>query len=299
MKISSDQVSAKVRDAFDFNVDKFPLSGPDGMSTPLYGLFRDDTSKLVGASSVTKRYVPHQTDDVLALVDAAAEAFDGEIDVKCHFRDGHYVNIMPTRADRLKVFGETDNVFPRIVINAGYDGKAFRATMGYYRDLCRNLAMLRQVEGTTVAIRHTSSLRGKMDDLIATFNTLKESWGSLSETIQHMQNRNVQMADFLVAVYGEPTSQASNTIVKNHKGRTEAIFKRLRDERFRSGRGDIAADFKVSAWEAYNAVQGFAQHDMGFRGRDNNSVSGFERILRASNDQHVRKAESLVLDLAV
>ena len=77
------------------------------------------------------------------------------------------------------------------------------------------------------------------------------------------------------------------------------IFKRLRDERFRSGRGDIAADFKVSAWEAYNAVQGFAQHDMGFRGRDNNSVSGFERILRASNDQHVRKAESLVLDLAV
>ena len=173
MKISSDQVSAKVRDAFNFNVDKFPLSGPDGMSTPLYGLFRDDTSKLVGSSSVTKRYVPHQTDDVLALVDAAAEAFDGEIDVKCHFRDGHYVNIMPTRADRLKVFGETDNVFPRIVVNAGYDGKAFRATMGYYRDLCRNLAMLRQVEGTTVAIRHTSSLRGKMDDLIATFNTLK------------------------------------------------------------------------------------------------------------------------------
>lgn len=298
MKISSDQVSAKVRDAFDFNVDKFPLSGPDGMSTPLYGLFRDDTSKLVGASSVTKRYVPHQTDDVLALVDAATEAFDGEIDVKCHFRNGHYVNIMPTRADRLKVFGETDNVFPRIIVNAGYDGKAFRATMGYYRDLCRNLSFMRQVEGTTVAIRHTSSLRGKMDDLIATFNTLKESWGSLSDTIQHMQSRDVNMIDLLVAVYGEPASDASDTIVKNHNARKDLIMNRLKNERRDSGR-NVMVNYQVSAWEAYNAVQGFAQHDMGFRGRDNNSVSGFERILRASNDQHVRKAESLVLDLAV
>ena len=30
-----DSVSSK----FDFTVDKFPLSGPDSLKTPLYGLF--------------------------------------------------------------------------------------------------------------------------------------------------------------------------------------------------------------------------------------------------------------------
>ena len=37
-----------VREAFDFTVEKFPLSGPDGLKTPFYGLFRSDNSKLVG-----------------------------------------------------------------------------------------------------------------------------------------------------------------------------------------------------------------------------------------------------------
>lgn len=293
MNVSSNQIAEKVRKEFDFSVDKFPLSGPDGMSTPLYGLFRSDSGTLVGSSSVTSRYVPHDTEDVLALVDAAGESFDGDMNVECYWNHGHYVNIVPTNADRLAVYGERDNVFPRIVINAGYDGKSFRATLGFYRDLCRNLAMMRQVEGTTVSIRHTYSLRSKMDDLIATFNTLKESWGGLKETIRHMQDREVDMVNFLDSVYGVPEPDASKTVLGNHTERTKAIFQRLQDERFRSGRGRMPADNKLSAWEAYNAIQGYVQHDKGFRGRDN--VANLERVLRASQDQHVLRAETLAL----
>ena len=51
----------------------------------------------------------------------------------------------------------------------------------------------------------------------------------------------------------------------------------------------------VSAWEAYNAIQGYVQHDAqakeGFKG-------DFDRILRASNSQEVRAAEKLALELA-
>ena len=54
-------------------------------------------------------------------------------------------------------------------------------------------------------------------------------------------------------------------------------------------------DDRVSAWEAYNAIQGYVQHDAqaknGFKGE-------FDRILRAANDASVRKAEKLVLELA-
>ena len=294
MQISSQDIAAKVKADFDFNVDKFPLSGPDGLTTPWYALFRSDTNQVVGNGSVTKCYVPHQTDDVLALVDAAGEAFEGNINCTTHFRDGHYVSIQPTDHERLKVYDEQDNVWPRILINAGYDGRAFQATMGYYRDLCRNLAELKRVEGTTVSIRHTSGLRGHMDSLIATFNTLKESWAGLSDIIRQLQNEEVQMIDFLNEIYPQPETDASKRGVTVHKDRTEAIFKRLQSERFRSNRPAMGSDYAVSAWEAFNAVQGYVQHDAqskkGFK-------SDFDRILRASRDANVRKAESLVMSL--
>ena len=31
-----------IRETFNFSIEKFPLSGPDGMKTPFYGLFRSD-----------------------------------------------------------------------------------------------------------------------------------------------------------------------------------------------------------------------------------------------------------------
>ena len=298
--IHASDVSASVRSAFDFSVDKFPLSGPDGMRTPWYALFRSDSMDVVGNGSVTSRYVPHSTDDVCALVDAAAEAFDGEIECKTHFRDGHYVNIMPSRADRVKVYGEADNIWPRVIINAGYDGRAFTATMGYYRDACRNLAIMRKVSGTTVSIRHTSGLRGHMDSLIATFNSLKESWGSLTDVISRLESREVRMVDFLDQIYGRPTDEQMALAFRGqavravtvHQNRTEAIWNRLKRERDETGRPQLTDT--VSAWEAYNAIQGYVQHDAqakkGFKGE-------FDRILRASRDPAVRNAEKFVLDL--
>jgi hypothetical protein len=299
-QILSSDVSASVRSAFDFSVDKFPLSGPENMLTDQYGLFRSDAGYLTGVKSVSPRYVPHTTDDVCALVDAAGEAFDGEIECKTHFRNGHYVNIVPTNAERKSVYGTADNVFPRIIINAGYDGKAFSATMGYYRDACLNLAMMRHVEGTTVSIRHTSGLRGHMDSLIATFNTLKESWGNLTDIIQRLESVEVRMVDFLDQIYGRPTDEQlalavtgqNVRAVTTHENRTKAIWKRLNDERNKTGRPALTDT--VSAWEAFNGIQGYVQHDAqskaGFKGE-------FDRILRASRDANVRQAESLVLDL--
>ena len=303
--IQSADVSSSVREAFNFDVEKYPLSavmGDEVLSTDQYGLFRSDTGFLNGVKSVSPRYVPHTTDDVCALVDAAGEAFDGEIDCQTHFRNGHYVNIMPTNEQRTAIYRNTDsdNVFPRVIINAGYDGKAFSATMGYYRDACSNLAMMRRVNGTTVSIRHTSGLRGHMSDLIATFNTLKESWGNLTSVIRSLESADVRMADFLDSIYGQPTPEqlalaATGQAVRavtTHQNRTEAIWKRLNRERIQTGRPQMVET--VSAWEAYNAIQGFVQHDAqakeGFKGQ-------FDRILRASNDANVRKAEKLVLDL--
>ena len=289
MSVVSDSVVDTVKSKFDFTVDKFPLSGPDGLKTPLYGLFRSDTMDYVG-KPCSKHYVAHQSDDVLALVESAGEAFEGVGDVQCHFRDGHYVSIAPTTAERRAIYGTSDNIFPRFIVNAGYDGRAFSAIMGFYRDACSNLAMMRQVEGTSVSIRHGSGLREKMDDLIQTFSVLRESWATLGDVIAELQTREVRMADFLDQIYEQPAedSKRGKTV---HKNRTEAIFRRLSRERFTTGRGTMDSQFNVSAWEAYNAVQGYVQHDATRKG----SPSDFARIIQASNDSAVKKAESLAL----
>ena len=291
MSSVSNSVSDKIRSTFNFSVDKFPLSGPDGMSTPLYGLFRSDNSSLVGSKSVTARYHPHTTDDVCALADAAENAFDDDIDVRCHFRAGHYVDVKPNLAQRKAVYGTEDNIWPRVLIRAGYDGESFRASLGYFRDACDNMAMMSMVNGTSVCIRHTSGLRSKMDELIATFNTLKNSWSNLTDVVDQMQSREVVLADFLNQLYPQPTV-AEGRGVTIHRNRTESIVRRVIRERMSTGRPTLVGNFKISAWEAYNAIQGYVQHDAvarkGFSGE-------FDRIIRAANDQTVRKAERLAL----
>ena len=289
MSVVSDSVVDTVKSKFDFTVDKFPLSGPDGLKTPLYGLFRSDTMEFVG-KPCSKHYVAHQSDDVMALVESAGEAFEGVGDVQCHFRDGHYVSIAPSRDQRRAIYGTSDNIFPRFIVNAGYDGRAFSAIMGFYRDACSNLAMMRQIEGTSVSIRHGSGLREKMDDLIQTFSVLRESWATLGDVIAELQTREVRMTDFLDQVYGQPDPDSKRGVTV-HKNRTEAIFRRLSRERFTTGRGTMDSQFNVSAWEAYNAVQGYVQHDATRKG----SPSDFARIIQASNDSAVKKAESLAL----
>jgi len=302
MNVSTSDLSTSVRDDFDFSVDKFPLFGPDNMPTDQYGLFRSDTGYINGIKSISPRYVPHTTDDVCALVEAASDAFDGEVECKTHWQQGHYVSVAPTHGHRKAIYGSNDNIFPRIIIRAGYYGQAFTGTMGYYRDACNNLAMMRQVSGTSVSIRHTSGLRAAMDELIETFGKLSEGWEHLQEVAAELQTREVRMVEFLDQIYGRPTDEQLALAhsgqrvraVTTHQNRTEAIWQRLNRERVRTGRPTMVND-TVSAWEAYNAIQGYVQHDAqakkGFK-------SEFSRILRAANDTSVRKAESLVLELA-
>lgn len=287
-------VVSKVKSAFNFSVDRFPLAGPEGMRTPWYALFRSDTHDVVGQGSVSQRYVPHTTDDVLALVEAASAAFDGVADVQCGFRNGHFVSIQPTVEHRKAVYGTADNVFPRVIINAGYGGQAFKASMGYWRDACSNMHIMRQTKGTTVSIWHTGGLRSEMDTLIGQFSTLKESWGSLSALIESMEGRQVQMVEFLNAVYGEPKRDEGRAATI-HRNRTEAIFRRLQNERVKTGRPTMGSDFQVSAWEAFNAVQGFVQHEASRQRRPDE----MGRVIRSLRDGAVRRAERIALEMAV
>ncbi|HAB40142.1 MAG TPA: hypothetical protein DCE52_19435 [Rhodobacteraceae bacterium] len=297
-------VSASVRSAFDFDVDKFPLFGPDNMKTDQYGLFRSDTGYIEGVKSISGRYVPHSTDDVCALVEAASTMFDGDVTCKTHWNRGHYVSIQPTDEHRRAIHGKNDNIFPRVIIRGGFDGKGFHGTMGYFRDACSNLAMMRKVAGTCVSIRHTSGLRDRMNFLVDTFGELSEGWENLVSVATAMESKNVNLDSFLGSLFADkaPTEaefQAADDgdkvrKVTSYNDRIEAITKRVVGERAKTGRVALEKDAPkiVSAWEMFNAVQGYYQHDAqakkGFK-------SDFARILRSANERYVHQAENLLL----
>lgn len=300
--VFSSDVSAAVRSAFDFTVDKFPLFGPENMRTDQYGLFRSDTGYLTGVKSISKQYVPHTTDDVCALVEAASTAFGGHLDLKCHWRNGHYVSIAPTLEQRRSVYGTADAIWPRIMLRGGFDGKGFKATMGYWRDLCLNMSMLETVESTSVSIRHSSNLRGQMDELIHSFEGLKDGWENLTAVAERMQSRTVNRLDYVREVFADrmPTDEqlAQLAINPNAKIRAlkvwdnmlKAMQDRLDSESKRSNRA--VGRQEISAWEAFNMVQGYIQHDAqaktGFKDQ-------FSRILRAANDKHVKRAAQIAM----
>ena len=291
--LTTDTALETVQNTFNFSVDKFPLYGPDNMQTPHFGLFRSDNSKCVG-KTVSSRYVPHNTDDILAITEAAAEAFDGDTNVLCHFRNGHFVQFAPSNQDRRDIFNVAggDNIFPRFMVKGGYDGRGFKAEIGFFRDMCENLSMMKSVESFSRSIRHTSGLRGQMDELIGAFSMLKESWCDLTAMIKQMSQQTVDMRDFLCEIYPEPAEDAGKRGVTVHKNRTELILKRLGGEMRRS---DVDFDLRnPNAWLAYNAVQGYEQHDATRRKSFNND---FDRVLKAGNSQAVHKAEKLALAL--
>lgn len=302
--ILASDISASVRRDFDFSVDKFPLYGPDNMKTDQYGLFRSDNGYIEGVKSISGRYVPHTTDDVCALVEAAATGFDGEIECKTHWNKGHYVSIQPTREDRVSIFGTADNIFKRLIIRGGFDGKGFKGTVGFWRDACDNLSMMRKVSCTDVSIHHTGGLRLHMDELIKKFGRLNEGWDNIVTAAQQMEDARVNLGEFVREVYADRVPSDTEILLASSGTKVravsvfdkmlETIMDRVIDEREKTGRSkfQVGSPKTVSGWEAYNAVQGYVQHaaqsKTGFK-------SDFARILRASQDRHVAKAEELAL----
>jgi hypothetical protein len=303
-KLQPNEIADTVRSVFNFEVQKQRLSWNDdeylrSYGTPLMGLFRDDTGAFVGDRSVSERFEPHTSEDVIALAESTAYAFDNEVQLRCDWvqnqsnRDGHYVTMSPPDEYRKSVFGTEDNVFPRVVIRAAY-GSSFKATMGYFRDACSNLAMLQSTDiSTSVTIRHTKSLREKMDDLIDVMSGLKQKWHNLTTVIDHMANREVRLRDFLTEVYAPPKPDATDRQFKAYKRKMDALWNRVARERYHTGRGSVPVNGMVTAWEAYNAVQGYSQHDKTRR----SNATRFDRILLTANDRDVLKAEQLALAL--
>ena len=273
---------------FPKHVGMLPLSGPDNLRTEFYGLFTEE-GKNIG-NAVKKGYRPHTVDDVLAFTQSAISAFpDSDWTIETSWNDGHRVTVGPTHEHRRSIFGTRDAIFPRFNLNAGYDGRAFTANLGYFRDCCLNLAEIQAISQTfAFSLRHTSNLREHMVEMIDQFSHLGDKWDSLVTVAQGMQERQMAVSDFMREMFpavgdaGKPGERAAKRI--------EAILTRIARERSQFGAA-IGELKTATAWELYNGVQGYVQHDVARRGQPTN----YARALLAMKDQRVKQAMSLCL----
>lgn len=290
--VTQETIGDHVKSKFNFNVQKFPLSGPDGLTTKrddgcLYGLFRDDTGQRVGNSSVKKRYVPHTKEHITDLAIAASHVFDGEIEVKTYFKDGHFINMRPKKGDILNLHAN-EQLCPLFFIKASFDGKAASATLGLYNVLCNNCEMFDSVTDSKVSIGHTSAIHFKMDKLIKTMETLQEKWCNVEMMIEHMQGKTTHVQTFLDELYQKdkikPDSKRGQTTFDN---RNNAIKARLRKEC--QAVGETYQGF-VNNWRLYNAIQGYYQHDSS----RNEKTTDFDAMLSSNESPIIKKAQKLL-----
>lgn len=294
MIVTRSAIRNEVETCFNFNVYMGRLTGPDNIKTPLFGLFRDDRTEdaCVCDRSVMAGYEPHTVDDVAAMTEAAASGFPGaDLSVACSFRNGaHHVVVGPTKEQRRAIATERDGIWPRFVLRAGYGGQSFRASLGLYRDACRNLQMVRSAGGfITESIHHTRILRNRMPELIEQFRELSAGWDDLTATVAAMQQREVDLAAFIAEVYPRDDVDSETVRTRNIRDRrTEMIVRRIMNERRRLG---IVSDAigRATAWEAWNGVQGYIQWDQ----RRNGNPDPLDRALIAMDDASTTRAWNL------
>jgi len=289
----SDRISSRINADFaGTDVNKFRLSGPDsGMQTNMYGLWTE-AGNYVSWSAVSAGYVPHTVDDMSVMAEAAAMGMEmgGEINITTDWSGAsHHVVIGPTNDQRRTICGTSDDIFPRVVISAGFAGQGFRCEAGFYRDACSNLSMIRQLSGTSKTIRHTESMRPRINDLADQFRAMAGMWDATVDFAHQLAARQVETTDFLKRMYPLAESAGAAQVTK-YRNRAEKIIGRIVRERSLIGFEGRVNDIETaSLWELVNGVTGYIQHDQ-TRGNSDNPVSADRRAFLAIADKNSDKA---------
>ena len=285
-------LTARIQDRIngDFagtDVNKFRLSGPDGMQTNMYGLWTEK-GDYVDWSHVSSGYVPHTVDDMCVMGEAAAIGLglDEEINITTHW-DGtsHKVLIGPTNDQRRTICGTKDDIFPRVIITAGFQGQGFKCEAGFFRDACSNLSMLRQMSGTQKTIRHTESMRPKISVLADQFRSMAGQWDATVDFAMQLAAREVKTADFLAQMYPLAETAGAAQVTK-YRNRAEKIIARIIRERKAVGvTGDVENLEAANLWELVNGVTGYIQHDQTRTGEKSATERAFIALADKRGDQ--------------
>jgi hypothetical protein len=288
----------KIFQAFPREVIKMPLMGPDNCPSPHYGLCFDDATSASDwcRNTVKKNYRPHTREDLTAICETVATGIDlplDQISISCAWKNGygHRIAVQPTTEYRRSICG-TDTIFPKFIVRANYGG-AFVASVGMYRDLCKNMQMLRKVEGTTVHLRHVSNFQENFDATVEQWQHLAAKFDNIVEAAQQLEQVRANVGEFYDTLYPQP-ELATKRSINSHRKQIESMLGRLVDERLKADKAGATDTRTATLWELVNSVTGYVQHDRSRRGK----LSDDARAFAAVDDPSCDKAWDLAFQLA-
>ena len=255
-------------------------------------------------NGVGEGYCMHTTDDVTTLLMGALPAFGGECLVDAVWRNGHILVVAPTEQfarDAMSDFtnrggNSKDFVIPRIVIEAPLGGLGgFGADFGMYRPLCMNLLCLQSVSGIHANIRHSASMRNRLDTLTAQFQGLVGHWDDILGQVERMKNNRVIVGDVIRQVFGDDDIAGEGRKKTVAENRIATIVGRLLAENAKLGiANDVTGPtLATNGWMLFNAIQGAFQHDF-TRAEPNAILRGFDTWSGVTG-KVMAKAETLCL----
>jgi hypothetical protein len=111
--------------------------------------------------------------------------------------------------------------------------------------------------------------------------------------MRQMNSVTLNTAEFLDRMYPIAPDATEHSVAR-HRTRTEAIVRRIAMERVSTGRADTPL-MQATAWELWNGIGGYVQHDKSRRGKP----SEFDRAAMTFEDEALGRAEDLLLAMAV
>lgn len=288
-------VDNKIDHVFNREVVKMPMFGPEGLPTPHYGLCFEDASSKDDwmATTVKKHYIPHTVQDVKDLCRVVIEGFDlpaDSVEVKARFRQGkgHAVAITPTAKHRRAVYG-TDTVWPSLYVRAYYGG-AFKATIATKRDACSNLMMMRNVDRTTVSLRHQGNYRDNFDTTLEQFRELLVKFDDVVAAARVLTQTWVEPDEYYEQLYDKKMSARQERKLGD---KIHAMKQTIERERH-ALQMDHQIHKRANLWELVNSVTGWVQHEKGRHGDPSTEV----RAMQALDDPECNNAWSLAFQMA-
>ena len=311
------RVRDEIQSAFDFKVVKKrfltmddPQLGLSFSESDRYGLYRSDTNAHIPGTAVSNSYSCHQTADIVRPAVAIAELFEDDgLEVRCHWRAGHVGALAPTKEAWKVSITEKDVIQPRAILSAGYNGLPYTLQVGLLRPLCTNLAVFQSIDTACFKFKHTLKLHERLDGFNQELEQLREGWRATILRCQQYENTRVWLRPVLEETIGRKfdIDAMSNQEIDRYMKTWNGIVNRIRREAEISQRDQqevicphrelvTKRDTQVTAWQAYQGIQGWYQHDAGRQNRENlkGNEWRFRRALQNLSDKRVSRAERVL-----
>ena len=249
-----------------WEVKKVPLITPDGDETDYFGTQRTDTKQVF--STVKNGYQVLQNWELAELITECAGQFDMEVSRGGSFNGGARVYLQIATGEIKGIGKNFDTVQKYLTAMNSHDGSSgVGFGMSNITISCSNTFHRAYKSHGMERIRHSMSMRERLDAMLREFEKVKDAEVSLYDKFIRMSEEEATKEDITEVIklvtgvdVSVKTEQADDLYSKYQLNQTETLFNRIKSETVQKGN---------TLWGLFNGVTKYTNTDMRVPNREN------------------------------